>query len=94
MDPQTQEAPYKNNLLQPSYGAVPWGEYDNQGTRQSHSPFRTRTHLHTHILHGLTPTLQAASITALLKPAATATACTPLKPTIGLRNSWFFLFFF
>lgn len=50
-------------------------------------------HTYTHGLHGLTPTLQVASITALLKPAATAAACTALKPTIGLRNSWFSLFF-
>lgn len=53
-------------------------------------PFHTHTHAHS--LHGLTPTPQVASITALLKPAATAAAGTALKPTIGLRNSWFSFF--
>lgn len=52
------------------------------------------TQTRTHSPHGLTPTLQVASITTLLKPAATPAACTTLKPTIGLRNSWFSLFSF
>lgn len=53
-------------------------------------------HTHPHRLHGLTPTLQVISINALLKPAAAAaaTACSALKPTIGLRNSWFSVFSF
>lgn len=52
------------------------------------------THTHKYTQHGLTPTQRVTSITTLLKPAATAEACTALKPTIGLRNSWFSFFSF